>query len=64
MKNLGEYQHSYVHDDTLLLVDVFENSRNKCIEIYKLNPAHFFVCILISMAGMFKESKNKISIIT
>ena len=64
MKNLGEYQHLYVHDDTLLLVDVFENSRNKCIEIYKLNPAHFFVCILISMAGMFKESKNKISIIT
>ena len=64
MKNLDEYHHLHVHNDTLLLVDVFENSRKKCIEIYKLNPAHFFVCILISMAGMFKENKNKISIIT
>ena len=27
--------------DTLLLADVFENFRNKCIEIYELNSAHF-----------------------
>ena len=25
-----------------LLADVFENFRNKCIEIYKLDPAHFY----------------------
>ena len=24
-----------------LLVDVFENFRSKCIEIYELDPAHF-----------------------
>ena len=30
-----------VQIDTLLLADVFENFRNKCIEIYELDPAHF-----------------------
>ena len=31
----------YVQSDTILLADVFENFRNKCIEIYELDPAHF-----------------------
>ena len=31
----------YVQCDTLLLADVFENFRDKCIEIYGLDPAHF-----------------------
>ena len=42
LKNLGNYQDLYVQSDTLLLADVFENFRNKCIEIYELDPAHFF----------------------
>ena len=40
-KNLGNYHDFYVQSETLLLADVFENFRNKCIEIYELNPAHF-----------------------
>ena len=40
-KNLGNYHGLYVQSDTLLLADVFENFRNKCIEIYELDPAHF-----------------------
>ena len=31
----------YVKSDTLLFADVFENLRNKCIEIYELDPDHF-----------------------
>ena len=42
LKNLGDYHDLYVQSDTLLLADVFENFRNKCIEIYELDPAHFF----------------------
>ena len=30
----------YVQIDTLLIADVFENFRNKCIKIYELDPAH------------------------
>ena len=43
LKNLGEDHDLYVQSDTLLLADVFENFRNTCIEIYELDPAHFFL---------------------
>ena len=33
IKNLGEYHNLYAQSDTSLLADVFENFRNKCIEI-------------------------------
>ena len=41
IKNLGEYLDLYVQSDKLLLTDVFENFRNKCIEICELDRAHF-----------------------
>ena len=36
-KNLGDYHDFYVQSDTLLLADVFENFRNICIKVYKLD---------------------------
>ena len=41
IKNLGEYHDLYVQTDTILLAEIYENFRNKCLEIYKLDPAHF-----------------------
>ena len=40
-KNLGEYHDLYVQSDTALLADIFERFRDKCIEIYELDSAHF-----------------------
>ena len=40
-KNLGDYHDLYIQSDTLLLADINENFRNKFIEIYELDPAHF-----------------------
>ena len=40
-KNLSDYHDLYVQSDILLLADVFENFRNKCIEICQVDPAHF-----------------------
>ena len=36
-KNLGEYYDLYVQSDILLLADVYENFKDKCIEIYELD---------------------------
>ena len=42
MNNLGNYHDLYVQIDTLQLSNVLEtNFRNKCIEIYELDPTHF-----------------------
>ena len=42
LKNLGDSHDLHVQSNTLLFADVFENFRNKCIEIYELDLAHFF----------------------
>ena len=41
IKKIGEYYDLYVQSDTLLLADVFENFRNRCLKIYKLDPVKF-----------------------
>ena len=41
IRNLGEYHDFYVQTDTLLLADVFEKFRDKCIEIYGFDPSYF-----------------------
>ena len=51
LKNLGEYHDLYVQSETLLLADVFENFRNKCIKMYELDPAHF-----LSLPGLAWKS--------
>ena len=57
IKNLGEYHDLYVHCDTLLLADVFENFRNKCIEIYELDPAHFLSARGLAWKHVLKKQK-------
>ena len=49
LKILGEYYDIY--DQTLLLADVFENFRNKCIEIDELDPTH-----LLSAPGLARQA--------
>ena len=65
IKNLGEYHEMYVQCNTFLLADdVFENFRNKCIEIYELDPAHFLVSARMSMVSMFKKTKVELELLT
>ena len=63
IKNLGEYHDSYVQSDTLLLADVFKNFRDKCIEIYKLNPAHFFSSPGLVWQGCLKKTEVNLELL-
>ena len=63
IKNLGEYHDLYVQSDTTLLADVFENSRNKCIEIYELDPAHFLLAPGLAWQACLKKDRSKIRVI-
>ena len=55
----------YVQGDLLLLADVFENFRNMCLKIYKLNSAKFLSTSgLAWQAALLKKTKVKLNLLT
>ena len=46
-----------------MFADVFENLRNKCVELYERDPAHFFDT-WISMTSMFEKAEVKLELFT
>ena len=62
-KNLGDYHDLYVQSDTLLLACVFESFRNKCIEIYELNPAHVLPAPGLAWQACLKKTEVKLEFI-
>ena len=64
IKNLGEYHDLYVQSDTLLLVDVFENFRNVCIKVYKLDPAHFLSAPGLVLQACLKRTGVELELIS
>ena len=64
LKNLGEYHNLFVQSDTLLLADDFENFRNKCFEVYELDPAHFLSLPGIAWQACLKKTNMKLELLT
>ena len=64
IKNLGEYHDLYVQCDTLLLADVFENFREKCIEIYELDPAYFVSAPGLAWQACLKTTGVRLELLT
>ena len=54
----------YIQSDTLLLADVFENFRNKCIEIYELDPAPFLSAPGLAWQACLKKKGVKLELLT
>ena len=54
----------YVLSDTLLLADVFENFRAKCVEIYALDPAHFLSAPGSAWQACLKKTGVKLELLT
>ena len=64
LKNLGEYYDLYVQSDTLLLEDIFQNFRNKCIEIFELDPAGFLSAPGLVWQASLKRRRVKLKLLT
>ena len=54
----------YVPCNTFLLSDVFENFRNKCIEKYELDPAHFLSAPGLEWQACLKKTKVELELST
>lgn len=60
MNSFGEYHDLYLKTDVCLLADVFEFFRTKCIDIYKIDPAHFISLPSTSWQCMLRHTGQTI----
>ena len=58
LKNLGDHNDLHVKSDTLLLSDVRNNFRKKCIEIYELDPAQVKLELLTNVDMLLMVEKG------
>ena len=64
IRNLGEYHDLYVQLDTALLADVLESFRDKCLEIYKLDPVYFLNAPGLTWRACLKKTQVKLELLT
>ena len=55
---------TYVQSDTELLADVSENFRDRCIEIYKIDPAHFISAPGQAWQACLKKAEVELELLT
>ena len=55
---------TYVQSDTLLLSDVFENFRDKCLDIYQLNPIHFLSAPGLTWQACLRKTGIELELLT
>ena len=63
IKNLGEYHDLYVKIDAFLLANVFEKFRDKCTEIYGLDPSYFYTAPGLAWQACFKKTDVKLELL-
>ena len=64
IRNLVEYHDLYVQRDTLLLADVYKKFRDKCTEIYGLDPSNFLSAPGLAWQAFLKKTKVKLELLT
>lgn len=63
-KNLGDYSDGYLKVDVLLLVDVFKRFRKMCMQVYGLDPAHYYTLPGFTWDAMLKYTRVKLELLT
>ena len=53
-----------IYSKCYIIADVFENFINKCIEIYELDPAHFFSAPGLAWQACLKKTGVKLELLT
>ena len=61
-KKLEEYYDLYVQSNILLLADVFQNFRNMCLKIYKLDPTCFPTATGLAWQVALRKTKADLDI--
>ena len=61
---MSDYHDLYVQTDTLLLADIFEKFKEKCIEIYGLDPSYFFSAPRLAWQACLKKTEVKLELLT
>ena len=64
IRTLGEYSDLYLKIDVLLLADIFENFRDKCIESYGLDPAYYYTLPGYTWDAMLKYTNVTFELLT
>ena len=61
---MGDIHDLYIQTDTLLLADVFEKFREKCIKIYELDPSYFYSAPGLAWQACLKNTEVKLELLT
>ncbi|XP_036144958.1 uncharacterized protein LOC118646366 [Monomorium pharaonis] len=64
IQTLGEYSDLYLKTDVLLLADIFENFRDKCLESYGLDLAHYYTLPGYTWDAMLKYTDITFELLT
>ncbi|KAJ8912308.1 hypothetical protein NQ315_017341, partial [Exocentrus adspersus] len=59
IENLSQYTQLYLKTDVLLLADIFENFRDRCLKTYGLDPAHYYTLPGYTWDCMLKHTDIK-----
>ena len=62
-KTLGDYHNLYLKPDVLLL-KIFENFRETCLENYNLDPAHYYTSLGLSWDALLKHASINLELLT
>ena len=64
MKTLKDYHEFYNITDVLLLADVFENFRDLCLKIYKLDPVYYFTAPGLAWDACLKMTNIQLELLS